>query len=144
MSLYNFETARTEEQRQKMIDLDRRGICTFCPEYIYREDGDSVIREMGAWILKKNSFPYENTDVHLLVIPKRHIVTISEFTPEEFGELQEIIKKCEEDFSLDSYAFAMRSGDMSSNGGSIEHIHGHIIQGDKNSKEKVKFKVYEP
>lgn len=112
-----------------MEDLDARGVCIFCPEHI-TEDAAPVQFESDHWMVKDNLFPYKNTDIHLLLIPKEHVTTLTALSRAAQIGYFDALKWAEEEYKLDTYALVTRSGDMKGNGGSIEHIHTHLIVGD--------------
>jgi ATP adenylyltransferase len=142
MGLYHIKAARTDAQKADMEDLERRGICIFCPQNI-GEDTNPLEVDTDHWMVKKNSFPYKNTSLHLLAIPKVHVKTMSAIDSRAQQDFFNVIKQCEEKFNLESYALVVRSGDMRRNGGSIEHLHVHIIVGDTENPdhEAVKAKI---
>ncbi len=143
MSLYKIEAGRSDTQKAHMEDLEARGVCVFCPDHIRNEDGESVIFETPAWFVKHNSYPYKSTRLHLLAIPKQHTAELSALAPEAQAEFFTVIEQCIGKFSLASYAVVIRSGDMAHNGGSIEHLHAHIIVGDTSdpNHEPIRVKV---
>lgn len=140
--LYHIPAARTPEQRSNMEDLEARSICIFCPEHI-REDSSPIEIETDHWMVKKNTFPYKNTSLHLLAIPKDHVKTMTELGKATRLGFFDVLQQCEDQYSLKSYALVIRSGDMEDNGGSIAHLHAHIIVGDTAdlSHEPVRVKV---
>lgn len=140
---YNYSGARVDAQLQRMKNLQSREVCAFCPQNITQETTSPIIFETDNWIVKENDYPYERTSVHLLLIPKEHKTTISELSPKAQAEFMKVISEIEQKYSLISYALAMRSGDMRRNGGTVEHIHAHIIVGDTDdpNHEPVRFKV---
>jgi ATP adenylyltransferase len=140
VSLYNFEAARAKEQLEEMQRLDEEGICIFCPEHIHKASQPIEI-ETDHWMVKKNDFPYANTDLHLILIPKVHVPTAALLPKAAQMEFMPLVVKCETLFQLGSYALAMRSGDMRFNGGSIEHLHAHIIVGDVKNPDHQPVKV---
>ncbi len=143
MSHYHHTAARSEEQLRKMRDLEARGVCMFCPEHIHREAKGTVEFESDNWIVKKNDFPYANSKLHLLIIPKFHVSLIERLPKAAREELLDVITKCSKRHKLKSYAIAMRVGDMRYNGGSIEHLHAHLVVGDVDdpAHEPVRFKM---
>jgi dihydrofolate reductase len=140
---YNLGVARSVAQRQQMHELASRGICNFCQKYIRTEQKYPIELETEHWVVKKNDYPYERTSLHLMIIPKRHIKTFSELNLAEQADFGVIIARAESQWKLTSYALGMRSGDMHYNGGSVEHLHAHIVVGDINdpSHEPVRFKM---
>ena len=140
---YNFDTARREDQLKQMRDLAARGVCAFCRENIEAEMREPIELETDHWVVKKNDYPYERTKLHLLLIPKEHVNTLSKLSPASRHDLIDTIVQAENKWSLTSYAVGIRSGDMRYNGGSVEHLHAHIIVGDTDdpNHEPVRFKV---
>jgi diadenosine tetraphosphate (Ap4A) HIT family hydrolase len=130
MSLYHIPAGRKPEQIAQMEDLEARGVCIFCPEHIKKEDASPIEIETEHWMVKKNSYPYKNTSHHLLLIPKEHVATIAKLSKSAQVEFLELVARCEAEYKLDSYGVFMRSGNMKFNGGSIEHLHAHIIRGN--------------
>jgi diadenosine tetraphosphate (Ap4A) HIT family hydrolase len=126
-----------------MQDLAARGICAFCPEHIHTETRTKIDIETDHWFVKGNDYPYDRTKHHLLLIPKYHVKTVSELPSAAQDEFLKVVARAEEHFGMTSYAVAMRSGDPRYNGGSVEHIHAHIIVGDTEepAHEPVRFKV---
>lgn len=132
---YNHAAARKPEQRNQMQDLAARGICAFCPEHIHTETRTGIDIETNHWFVKGNDYPYDRTKHHLLAIPKEHVKTVSELSKAARAEFLEVITQAEKHFGMTSYAVAMRSGDARYNGGSVEHLHAHIIVGDTDNPE---------
>lgn len=140
---YNHQAARLPEQAQQMQDLAARGVCAFCPQSIRNETKEPIEIETEHWFVKRNDYPYERTSHHFLLIPKEHVHTISELSAGAQEEFLTLSAKVEKKFALPSYAVAIRSGDMRYNGGSVEHLHAHIIVGDAEHPDDspVRFKV---
>lgn len=140
---YNLEAARQEQQINRMQNLAARGICAFCPEYIQNETDSPIEIETKHWVVKKNDYPYERTKLHLLLIPKLHVQTLADLPVTAQQELIPTIVKAAQLHHLDSYAVGIRSGDMRYNGGSVEHLHAHLIVGDPEhaDAEPVRFKM---
>lgn len=141
-NLYHLPAARSEEQKQNMIDLESRGVCIFCPEHI-AEDTEPVEIETSHWMVKKNKFPYKSTRVHMLVIPKQHVHTMTELDEAAQIDFYNALKQCEERYSMTSYGLVARSGDMAHNAGSIAHLHIHLVVGDTENPdhEPVRVKI---
>lgn len=94
-------------------------------ERVKNEKG--VIEDLDFFIVAKNIFGYQIWDgfevqEHLLVIPKRFVEGISEFSQQEFEEFQKIIAKYEaKDFSI--YARAPKNKSKT-----VMHQHTHLIK----------------
>lgn len=86
-----------------------------------------VVHETDSFIVSLNLYPYNPG--HVLVFPKRHVVDIRELNEQEKCELPKLT-----DLSLDALdkAFKPAGFNIGYNmglvaGGSIEHLHLHII-----------------
>ncbi len=141
---YNHAQARTPEQARQMKDLAARKVCAFCPENILTETRTPIDMETDHWFVKENDYPYKDTKLHLLLIPKEHAKSVADLSAKAQTDFIDVVVQVEKHYNLTSYAVAMRSGDPRYNGGSVEHLHAHIIVGDKTSAEPVRFKVYSP
>lgn len=140
---YNLATARFEEQKKQMEDLGHRGVCAFCPENVASEQKEPVELTTDHWLVKKNDYPYDHTKLHLLLIPKEHVSTLSELSLPALHNLPETIVQIEKKWKLTHYAVGIRSGNMHHTGGSVEHLHAHIVVGDTaaDDHEPVRFKM---
>jgi ATP adenylyltransferase len=140
---YNHKAARLPEQAEQMKDLAARGVCAFCPEHIHAESRNKVNLETDHWFVKDNDYPYEGTKLHIMLIPKAHVSTISELPKAARQEFLEVVSQIEKLHKLTNYAVAMRSGDPTRTGGTVEHLHAHLIVGDTDdpNHEPVRVKV---
>jgi ATP adenylyltransferase len=140
---YNLKSARSEAQRKNMKELAAAGRCFMCYENLTEYENNRIEFETDHWIITPNAYPYEHTSLHLLVIARRHVKTMSDLTHDERADLTEAIVRVEKHWELDSYAFGLRSGDFRYNGASVEHLHGHIVVGERDPQtfEKVKFNM---
>src|SRR5262249_57035098 len=104
MELYDLRNFRSDEQLQAMRALDEAGICIFCPEFLTSDPAHPVLHETEHWIVTKNKFPYENTRLHLLLVPREHVDDVLVLTPaarDEYWTLLEWVKKT---YDLDFFA----------------------------------------
>jgi ATP adenylyltransferase len=140
---YNLEAGRSKAQVENMKQLAEAGRCFMCYENLITYENNRIEFETDHWIVTPNAYPYEHTTLHLLVIARRHVKTMTDLTHEERADLGEAIAQVEERFKLDSYAFGLRSGDFRYNGASVEHLHGHVVVGKRELEgfEKVRFKM---
>ena len=93
-------------------------------ERVKNEKG--VVEDLDFFIVAKNLFSYQIWDgfevrEHLLVIPKRFVEGINEFSKQEFDEFQKILAKYEaKGFSI--YARAPKNKSKT-----VMHQHTHLI-----------------
>lgn len=144
MGTYNFSTARTPEQIAKMKHLHESGICAFCPEHFEEFHDNPIEFQTDHWIVAKNDYPYEHTTTHLMLFAKEHVSTLTALSAEARAEFMDVLARVEKDFGLFSFGVGMRVGDFRYNGGSVDHLHAHVIVGDfsdPSNHQKVRFKV---
>lgn len=144
MGEYNFDTARTPEQIAKMRELHEKNTCAFCPEHFEEYHDNPIEFQTDHWIVAKNDYPYEHTSLHLLIVSKEHVSRLEELSLPAKREYLEVLTRIEKDFDLSSFGVGMRVGDFRYNGGSVAHLHAHVIVGDftdPKNHQKVRFKV---
>lgn len=67
---------------------------------------------------------------HFLVIPKAHIASVSEVTPENqavVGHIFSVISQITKDLGLESYRVVSNIGEQA--GQSVFHLHFHVLSG---------------
>lgn len=137
------EHARHDDQRAAMGEIERAGVCPFCPENQGRFPFEPAVWEGKYWVLVPNRWPYEFTKLHLMAVLDRHARMLSELTVEEWAELQTCLAWAEQTYRLDSGAIGVRFGDPAKNGASVDHLHAHLIVADPDVSrpgyERVKF-----
>jgi ATP adenylyltransferase len=139
---YDFRHARVEAQMEKMKLLVERGICAFCEAHFEEYHDNPIEFQTKHWIVSRNDYPYVGTSLHLLLVPKEHVRFIRELSPDARTDMMAVLVEIEQRWQLPSYAIGMRVGDPAQNGGSVEHMHAHVIVGDRNaSGELVRFKM---
>lgn len=97
--------------------------CDFCH---FKDSLEKTIEHKYFWIIE-NLFSYQVWDAHgvsdhLMIVPKRHVIGVSEFTDKEKQEFVTLIA----DYELQHYSFYART--PSSNAKTIPHQHTHLIK----------------
>lgn len=138
--------ARTKEQALLMEDIADRGICFMCPEHIpeFYESRDGLIAEGEHSYLVHNGIPYENTDHHLMVLPKEHITRLQDASDEFILEAFDFFRSLEASLEVEGGAVAMRFGKPELTGATASHLHIHFIvpRADLTNKdEPVRFRM---
>ncbi len=101
-------------------------ICPFCYLSTCRE---VPIKETDGWIAKWNDFPQKKkTAKHLLVIPRRHIVEISEMTLDDWAQSGHLIQWVIFEYDIPGGGILTRFGDPFLNAGTVEHFHINIME----------------
>jgi diadenosine tetraphosphate (Ap4A) HIT family hydrolase len=139
--LYNFEAARGSEQLSRMRELEAEGVCIFCPEHAGRYQREPVEQTGEHWYVTRNDFPYEGAAAHYLIVARRHVSTFAELPDEAGAELWRIRRELAERLGAAAFATIERSGDMRFNGGSVAHLHVHMVALDPDPAKTVRFRV---
>jgi diadenosine tetraphosphate (Ap4A) HIT family hydrolase len=92
--------------------------CIFC---------DATGRKTDHHIIVKDKYPV--TKGHLLVVPKRHLLHVSQYEVQEWADLQSAIREAKQLCSLSSVAtdFNIGVNEGTHAGQTISHLHWHII-----------------
>ena len=130
-------SSRTRKAHKVYIDhlTTKEPGCTFCA---FTKNDHQVIKSYRSFWLVKNIFPYDNWDDnrvvdHLMIVPKRHLISLSELSTAEGNNLLKIIGEYEhQGYSL--YARAPQNIAKS-----VLHQHSHLI---KLGSQRKKFKLY--
>ncbi len=123
------EHARTAEQLHDMEDIAERGICFMCPDNIpeYYEERGGLIEEGEHSYLVHNGYPYENTEHHMMVIPKKHAERLQDLDEEFMLEAFDFLRWLEGEYDVSGGAIAMRFGNPEETGATAHHLHIHFI-----------------
>lgn len=121
---------RHEDQRKKMEEAQRLGHCTFCYEYLPKYHDAPIEYEGEYWVATKNDYPYDHTKLHMLFIPKRHVEHDDELTDAEWLEFRKLKQWATEKYEVQGGAIFMRFGDENYSGGTLPHLHAHLVVPD--------------
>lgn len=138
----NLGHARHDDQLEVMRGIIDDGVCPFCIESLRKYHKQPILDEGDHWIVTTNQWPYENTKAHYLLIARQHIQTVTELPSGAFEEFGDHIKRLIEKDNMPSGGVAMRFGKVEEVGGTVEHLHGHLLQpkDDLTEDQKLKFK----
>jgi len=125
MPLYYLGNFRSDAQRDEMVRLEGAGICIFCPDHraagLWRRDG---------WAVLHNDFPYRGTVRHLLLVPDDHVADLVDLSAEAQQGFWGALRWVRDHFGLSHYGLGARNGDPARTGGTIYHVHVHVVVGD--------------
>jgi len=114
-----------------MIELARKKLCPFCPKQLLTYHDTPIIKSGRYWHMTYNDYPYDGAKYHLLLICKRHCQKLSQLQSKENKELWQFLSWAEKKFSLPGGVVLIRFGNTDYTGGSIDHLHLHLISGAK-------------
>jgi histidine triad (HIT) family protein len=101
--------------------------CLFC-KIVKKEAPSDIVYEDDSFIAFKDINP--KAEVHLLIVPKKHIASIKEIEEEDkelIGGLFLIAKKLAQERELKGYKLIFNVG--REGGQIIDHIHLHLLGG---------------
>jgi ATP adenylyltransferase len=124
-----------------MLRLEEEGICIFCPEHAGAMQRHPIEHMGEHWYVTRNDFPYEGADAHYLIVARRHVTAFEELPDEAGEELWRIRRELRAGLDAPSLATVERSGDMRFNGGSVAHLHVHVVALSPEPSETVRFRV---
>ncbi|HLH13945.1 MAG TPA: HIT domain-containing protein [Solirubrobacteraceae bacterium] len=139
--LYNLAAARSEQQRSYMQALAAAGTCVLCPQNVAREQREPIEHSGEHWYVKRNDYPYAGTLAHYLIVAQRHVVSFDELPDAAGAELWAIKRELKSRLRPLATASVERSGNMLYNGGSIAHLHVHLVALDAAPAATVRFRV---
>ncbi len=123
---------KEEKNYKKYRETDSfKGVCTFCN---ISPDEDQFVKETKSFQVIKNIFSYSQWDGqgvvdHLLIVPKKHTVSLGDLTAPEAVEFIELIGSYEKL----GYDFSARA--PKSNRKTVQHQHTHLIKLDRKTKK---------
>lgn len=129
--MYNLDNAPDPERRARMEQLAEQGICIFCPPHV---DGRGETTKRGLWQVSLNEYPYEGTERHLLLSPRRHVTSLMMLTSAEEIDFWEALHVM---FGSDHFSLWVRNGDTRYTGATIEHLHVHVVTSDGSTPIRV-------
>ena len=111
---------------EKNKRIEESGKCPFCPAGIKKKKF-AVLGELDDWNIVLSQFPYPDTVVHILVVPKRHIISSLDLRPLEWVHWPEILRiiKAKYPFIEEGFGIGMREKELG--GVTLYHLHFHII-----------------
>jgi ATP adenylyltransferase len=119
-----------------VTSADRKAGCIFC-EALRPPDPDSLIVYEGtSCYVILNLYPYNNG--HLMVVPLRHIASLSALTGDELQEMGVLTQRCEAALMEAYKPHGMNMGinlGKAAGAGVLDHLHMHVVprwSGDTN------------
>ena len=138
---YSLDAARRADQRRYMEELEAAGVCVFCPEHVAAHHREPVEHSGEHWYVTKNDYPYEGAAAHYLIVSQLHVMSFDELPNEAGAELWAIKRALKARLEPVSLATVERSGNMLYNGGSVAHLHIHLVALNAAPSATVHFRV---
>jgi ATP adenylyltransferase len=124
-----------------MEELERGGICVFCPEHFATYHREPIEFSGEHWYVTKNDYPYSGARAHYLIVPHLHVRAFEELPDAAGAELWALKRRLRALLEPRAVATVERSGDMRYNGGSVAHLHVHFVALEDDPEQTVRFRV---
>ncbi|HSI20980.1 MAG TPA: dihydrofolate reductase [Verrucomicrobiae bacterium] len=130
--------ARTFDQRMIMRQIRADGVCPFCRENLERYHTQPILAEGRYWVISPSQYPRKGASRYLMAFYKAsHIMHLHELPGEAMVELLDHAQRLGIGASG---GLAIRFGEPKDTGGSVHHLHAHLIFPDPN-QDPVRFKI---
>jgi diadenosine tetraphosphate (Ap4A) HIT family hydrolase len=130
------ENTRTAEQRRVYEEIEAQGIDPFSEEHFKTHHPYPILCDNNDWFVTHNAFPYKGMSLHLLIVHKQFITSITEISSDGWKSFYELIQVISQKFNLSSGGLFMRFGDTKKTGGTVTHLHAHIMVTDGGSDDR--------
>lgn len=126
----NITRKRAGEKKYKLYRQTAGDGCDFCK--LHLGDGQVVAERQHNWVASAR-FPYDFWDStgvleHLMVIPKRHLTSLKEYSQQERAEYFEILADYED------RGYSIYSRGVAATTRTVAHVHTHLIKHGKHKK----------
>jgi diadenosine tetraphosphate (Ap4A) HIT family hydrolase len=132
------ENAGTERYSEVLQRISQTGECPFCENNLFREHSEPVVVQNEFWLVTKNQYSYPAAEIKLLIIFRDHITSFLDLPEVAWTDLYSIYKRLIQDCGFTGSTLLMRQGDPTRTGGSVEHLHFHVIVGNGMAGEENK------
>ncbi|CAI7977308.1 HIT family protein [Frankia sp. Hr75.2] len=110
--------------------LEESGTCLFCPPQMDLEPARGLVLATEHWVVRHNDYGYRGTRLHLMAIPRRHVIDLVDLPDDALAEFWRVVRDVRDRYGLRFYGLGARCGDCAYTGGTIAHVHTHIVVGD--------------
>ena len=118
--------AKSDEYKKVIATIAEQGDCPFCPEN-FKHHKKEILNTDGNWFITENSWPYDGTSHHLLLINTQHKEQFAELTPQDFQSVMNLVNWAIKKFELKGGGITLRFGETRLTGATVCHLHFHLI-----------------
>lgn len=118
--------AKSGEYRETLEKIIETEKCPFCRDN-FKYHKKPILKEHMGWILTENSWPYKDTQKHLVFISIEHKEELADLTIDDFTAVKYLAEWATEEFNIKGGGLTMRFGDQSYTGATVKHLHFHLI-----------------
>ncbi|MDD2913314.1 MAG: HIT domain-containing protein [Candidatus Pacebacteria bacterium] len=136
----NLQNARKGEYKKVIEEIVSTGKCPFCKEN-FKYHKKPIFKKKNNWFLTDNSWPYKNSKHHFLLIGEEHKENLFELTKKDLQSIFFLINFAVKKWKIKGGGLIVRFGDTKFTGGSVSHIHFHLLSPNVNQKTKKSKKI---
>ena len=130
----NISHVRSKFQLDVLKRIQRDKVCPFCREHFLKYHTKPIIKTGKHWILTENFLPYEGSKCHLLAVSLKHAVHFDDLPDAAKLELFKLFSDELKKRGIKGGTVFMRFGGTDYTGGTVEHLHAHVVSGAKRAK----------
>lgn len=131
----NINNARRGEYKAVIKQIALTGKCPFCKEN-FKYHKKPILKRKGGWFLTEASWPYKDTNCHLIILGEKHRENLSELKKEDFEAIFYLVSSAIKKYKIKGGALAVRFGETDFTGASVAHLHFHLISPKIDKKTK--------
>ncbi len=128
--------AKSREYGNVIKDIEIGGKCPFCKPH-FKWHKNPILRKTKGWHITKSSWPYKNTELHLLLIPDIHKETLGDLMLKDLLAVQTLVNWAVRHFKIPGGGLIARFGDTTYTGATVQHLHFHLVVPKKLKNAKV-------
>lgn len=106
-------------------------MCIFC-KIVEGEIPNKTVNENENFLAFEDISP--QAKVHVIIIPKEHVVSFNELTPELMAGMTSFIQQTAEKLGVKESGYRLITNIGSDGGQEVAHIHFHLLAGQKLGK----------
>ena len=106
-------------------------MCIFC-KIVEGEIPNKTVNENENFLAFEDISP--QAKVHVIIIPKEHVVSFNELTPELMAGMTSFIQQTAEKLGVKESGYRLITNIGSDGGQEVAHIHCHLLAGQKLGK----------
>ena len=103
-------------------------MCIFC-KIVDKEIPNKTVLEDEKFLAFEDINP--QAKIHVLIIPKQHIDSFEQVSPELMAEMTSFIQKVAKVLDVDSSGYRLITNIGENGGQEVPHLHFHILAGEK-------------
>jgi diadenosine tetraphosphate (Ap4A) HIT family hydrolase len=118
--------AKSGEYSKVINTIASEAKCPFCPDN-FKYHKNPILKKEGLWFITQNSWPYQNSKYHFVIIGDSHKERFAELTAEDWESIRVLINWAIRRYKIPGGGIAMRFGETTYTGATVVHLHAHLI-----------------